>query len=82
MKDRSKAALAHRVRATKEDEFSQEGRPTTYRQVVNYLFATYATDDVIAEAVTDIQSLKQLEGMSAEPHSEGVWEKALWYSWV
>lgn len=48
MTNLAKAALAHSICATKEDEAEQERTFTTCLQLVNYLLATYATDDVIA----------------------------------
>lgn len=49
MKDPAKAALAHRVGATKENVLEQEEVLTTYCKEVIYLLATYAINDVITD---------------------------------
>lgn len=50
---------------------------TTYHQVVIYLIATYATDEVIVEADAEITYLKQPKRMSAVRNSEVFWKKAV-----
>lgn len=50
MKDSTKAALAHMVSATENDNHHNEEKPTTNCQVVSYLLATYDTGDVEAES--------------------------------
>lgn len=63
MRDQIKSALAHRVCATKEDDPQKERKLMTYCKVVSYLIATYASDDVMANAEADITNFKQPEGM-------------------
>lgn len=53
MKHPGEATLTRRVWATKEDFPQKNGKSTTYCQVVNYLLATYATDDFITEIEAD-----------------------------
>ena len=50
---------------------------TTYPEVVNFLLQTYATDDVIAEAVTDVENLKQSTAMTEQEYSDELWKRAL-----
>lgn len=64
MKYPGKAVLAHIVSATREDVPKQEGQLTIYCQVVKYLLATYAADDVIAAVKTEITDFKKQEGIS------------------
>lgn len=70
MRDAAKAALAHRVRATKGDDGQQEKESTTYCQVLNYLLAIYDTDGVMAEVDEERTNFKQPEGMSIVHYSE------------
>lgn len=77
MKDPVKAALAHGVSATNEDDPQQEGNFTTYCQVVKYLLANYPTDDFMAETEVDMANFKQPEGMFSVPYSQVLLEKAL-----
>lgn len=74
-KERAKAALIHRVCTTRKDDSQSEGRLTTYCQVVCYLLATYATDNVIAEAKANITSFYQSENKSATRYAQLLWEK-------
>ena len=49
----------------------------TYPEVVNFLLRTYATDEVIAEAVGDVTSFRQSSNMTEEVYSNHLWDKAL-----
>lgn len=55
----------------------QEGNLTPYFQILNYLFATHATDDIIAEVSMDVMSLKQPASQSAVGFVQLVWTKSL-----
>lgn len=77
MKDPAKAAVAHRLCAKEDQNSQKEGKLTIYCQVVNYLLATYAIEDMIAEAEAEIMSFKQPEYVSVVRYLEVLWEKAL-----
>ena len=49
----------------------------TYTEVVNFLLSTYATDEVISEAVGDVTSFLQSSNMTEEVYSNQLWDKAL-----
>ena len=49
----------------------------TYAEVVNFLLRTYATDEVISEAVGDVTSFRQSSNMTEEAYSNQLWDKAL-----
>ena len=49
----------------------------TYAEVVNFLLRTYATDEVISEAVGDVPSFRQSSNMTEEVHSNHLWDNAL-----
>ena len=49
----------------------------TYPQVVNFLLRTYATDEVISEAVGYVTSFCQSSNMTEEVYSNHLWDKAL-----
>ena len=49
----------------------------TYPQVVNFLLRTYATDEVISEAVGDVTSFRQSSNMTEEVYSNHLWDMAL-----
>ena len=49
----------------------------TYAEVVNLLLRTYATDEVISEAVGDVTSFRQSANMTEELYSNQLWDKAL-----
>lgn len=74
---RVKATLTYRVRTTQSNDRQKEGKLSTHSQIVSSRLAMHATDDVIAEAETDIANSKQAERMSAVRDSEASWEKAL-----
>lgn len=65
LKDPAKAALERIISGTKEEDPEQEESLTTYCQEINYLLATYATDDAISVSEADIISFKQQEGIFA-----------------
>lgn len=46
----------------------------TYCQVVSYLLAMHATDDVIADVEAEINKFKQPERMSTVRYSKVIWE--------
>ena len=48
-----------------------------YPQVVNFLLRTYATDEVISEAVGDVTSFRQSSNMTEEVYSNHLWDMAL-----
>lgn len=70
MKSPAKAALAHRASATRKDLPKQEGKLTTYRQVVNYPLATNASDDVVANVEAETTNFKPREIISRARFSE------------
>ena len=49
----------------------------TYAEVVNFLLRTYATDEVLSEAVDDVTSFRQSSNMTEEVYSNQLWGKAL-----
>lgn len=61
MKDSAKAAVVHRVGAAKERFPELDRKSTTYCQLVKYLLATYATEDLIADIEVEITNFKQPE---------------------
>lgn len=69
----------HIVCAPRKLRSTKKGRPATYCQVVHYLLSTYAIEDVIAEARTEVTNFKQPEHTSATRYSELSWEKAFSY---
>lgn len=77
MKDPARAALASIGFATKKDDPEQEGKWTTHCQVSNYLPATYAPNEVIAEGEADIANFKPPKAVSAVHYSGVLCEKAL-----
>lgn len=54
MKKQTNAAISHHMSATEDNDFHEEGKLTTYRQIVNYLLETYGTDHVIFESQADM----------------------------
>lgn len=50
---------------------------TYYVQVVNHLLGTYTTDDIIAEADTEIVRFIRVTNMSALQYSDVPWMKTL-----
>lgn len=76
-KEPARAALAHRMGTSVEGNFYEEGKLTSYCQLVNYVLEAYASSDVIAEAEGDITNYKQPENMSAVRYSQAFLEKAL-----
>ena len=58
-------------------DVEQEDLLRTYPQVVNFLLRTYATDEIIAEAYSDVMSFKQTSAMTEEQYSNLLWERAL-----
>lgn len=79
MKDSVKAALAHWVCATEDEDLQKKPKLTSFCQILNYLLATYATGDVIAETKTEITKIKQAEYLSAVRYPEVLSEKRLRY---
>lgn len=77
MKDSAKPALAQRDCATREEDHQQEGNLTTCCQVDNYVLATWAIDEVIAEGEADTTTWKRMEGMCTVSYWEVLYEKAL-----
>lgn len=76
IKERPKAALSGRVTAEKQ-KHQQEIKLVTYCQAVSFLLKTYATEDVIDEAETDVTSFKPPAGMTAVRYSEALTEETL-----
>lgn len=60
----SRAALSRRVIADKK-KLQPESKPTTYWQVVKYLFETYPIDEVTSKTEAKIANLYQQIGMPA-----------------
>lgn len=77
MEDLDKATFSYRMSPIESNTAHKEGILTTYCSVVNYPLKTYATDDFIAGAESEITNFKQSENMSALHHSEKLWDKAL-----
>ena len=50
---------------------------TTYREVVNFLLHTYATEEAMLEAVQDIENCKQSSSMDEVAYADRLWELAL-----
>lgn len=69
----AKAALSYRMSTTESNTIDKEGILTTHWQVFNYVLEAYTTDDVIAEAESDIMNYKQPKNMSAVCYSETLW---------
>lgn len=69
MKNRAKAALRHRDWAEKEDDSLPEKKLTTYFQVVNLPFVSFATAGVITEVKAELNNFKQPGGMSTARYS-------------
>lgn len=51
---------------------------SAFTEGTSHLLATYATDDVIAETVSDIYSFTQGPNNAAELYSDALWTKVLW----
>lgn len=71
------AALNARTFVSSSSCTCQEGKLKSYWEVVNYLLATYATDDINAETDMDIMNFMQLAGQSAFEYGQAFWTKAL-----
>lgn len=54
-----------------------DGRLSTYVEVVNYLQTTYATDDIIAKAIKELESYEQAPGLFAALYAKIVYTKTL-----
>ena len=81
MKKTPAAALSSRLalepaRFARSPDDAHE-RLGSYVEVVNYLLATYATDDVIAETVGDILSIRQGKGTTAADFAQTLYDKVL-----
>lgn len=61
----AKNILSKQVTADIKKDRQQEGKPTMYFEVVNYLLEMYATNDVIAETEDEIDNSKQYAGIMA-----------------
>lgn len=55
----------------------QEGKLTSYSEVVNYLLATYASDKIIADASMNTMNFKQPAKQSALEYVQELWMKAV-----
>lgn len=75
IKELAESALLHGMSATEENGAHEKWKLITYRQSVSYLFDTYRTDDIIAEAEADVINYKQPGNMYAVYYSETLWEK-------
>lgn len=71
IREPARAALLHQFTANKKHG-QQGGRLITYSQVFKYSLETNATDDVSAEAETDISSFKKPAGMSTVCYSDAL----------
>ena len=49
----------------------------TYVEAASFLLGTYATDEVISEAVGDVTSFLQSSNMTVDVYSNQFWDKAL-----
>lgn len=56
-------------------------RVSSYVEVVSFLLATYATDEVIARAVKYVESYKQAIGMASTEFAKTLYTKALRCGW-
>ena len=50
---------------------------TSYEEVVQFLLKTYATEDTMAEAITDVENFKQSSSMDVRAYSDELWTGAL-----
>lgn len=53
------------------------GAHYSYCEVVNYLLVTYATDNVISEAMHDISSCTQAHIATSVSYAQTVWDESL-----
>lgn len=77
MKEIAKATLSHIVCAAGGEERQSDGELTFYRQIVNCLLETYATDDVIAKIEADLTWFKRSESMTAITYTKVLCGEAL-----
>lgn len=69
----AKLRLVHRVKAGKKNR-EQEGKLTTYWQILNYLLEMYSTDDLTTEGEAHTTNFKKPAGMTAVRYSEALGE--------
>ena len=50
---------------------------TSYEEVVQFLLKTYATEEAMAEAITDVENFKQSSSMDVQAYSDELWTRAL-----
>lgn len=55
----------------------KDGQLTSYRDLVNYLLRTYATEEVIAEADVAINQFHQGDRVSPPEYAQKLWSKEL-----
>lgn len=53
----------------------QEGKLTPYCKIVNYLLATHAIEDIIAEADMSLMNFKQPDSQGAVEYIQALWTK-------
>ena len=76
MKKPADVSLNSRLRLYDKDHTAVEGILTTYPAVINYLLSEYAADEVIAEAVSDINNLKQKDKQTAAAYADALLTRA------
>lgn len=78
MKKPASSSLSARLSSRKSKSSGlHDERLSSYVEVVNFMLATYATDDVIARAVKTLENYKQLPGMAPTDFAKRLYTKAL-----
>lgn len=77
VKKPTKAELSARVTKKKDRRSKGRGKFTSNALVVNYLQRTYATDEIIAEEVAEINQFSQPSRMSLPEYAKELWSTAL-----
>lgn len=75
--DPTGAALNARTLLTSSIQSHQEGKWTSYCQLVNYPTNIYATDDIIAEPYVYITDYEELQDLNVVDYSQSLWTQAL-----
>lgn len=70
------ATLSARKCLIRSRQFQQEGKLTSYCQVVNDLLSVYATDNIVTDADVDIMKYKQLLALRTGYYLHSLWTKA------
>lgn len=77
MKKPAGAALNTRTCLSSLNHARQEGKLTSYCDVVSYLLATYATVAIIAKAGMNIKNSRQIACQSAVEYVQVLWTRSL-----